>query len=228
MLRARLAAGAIGEASCFEASFCSPVAVDASQSMFDPARGGGALLHRGVYPLSLARDLLGPVAEITSTARRGASGVDEEVLIQLRHDSGALSTLRASIAAAGRNDIAIFGTNGSIEVRAPIYRPWAMTESRSTPGNGAPRTDARREALRESALAQASQQRLSGVMGMLRGARATRTIAHYHGNGYAAEAEAVVHDVTAGRTENAVMSLDQSVEVMHLIDQARAAQRWSS
>lgn len=226
-LRARLARGAIGEIRCFEASFCAPVLVDPGQSMFDPARGGGALMHRGVYPLSLARDLVGPVAELAATSRPGPTGVDEEVLLHLRHDSGALSSLRASIAAPGRNDIAIFGTEGAIEVQAPIYRPWVMTTTRAQPSSGSPRSDARRDALKESAFAQGSQQRLGGVLQLLRRARADRTVAHYQGNGYAAEAEEVVRAVRAGRTESSLMPLDQSVEVMRLIDQARAAQTWS-
>lgn len=222
-LRSRLAGGSLGEIRCFEASFCGPVVVDPRQSLFDPALGGGALMHRGVYPLSLARDLFGPVTDITATARPGPTGVDEEVVVVLRHERGTLSCLRASIAAPGRNDMAIFGTAGAIHVEAPIYRPWAMRETRVRPDRGAAVPDPRREALRESAWAQGSQQRARRFLSLLRRARDDRTVAHYAGNGYGAEAHALVRDVRAGRTESSVMPIAQSVEVMDLIDRARAS-----
>jgi predicted dehydrogenase len=226
VLRARLADGSLGPVSSFEASFCGPVVGTARRSILDPERGGGALLHRGVYPLSLARDRFGPVAEIEAMARAGPTGVDEEVVLHLRHEGGTLSSLRASFAAPGRNDMVIAGREGTLTVQAPIYRPWAMTEAPARPDLGTPPDDGFLSVLREGAWAQGAQQRLGGLRSLVRRARAGRTVAHYAGNGYAAEAEAVVRDVAAGRTESATMPLDQSVEIMELVDRARASRGW--
>jgi predicted dehydrogenase len=225
-LRARLAHGSLGPISSFEASFCGPVVGTLARSILDPARGGGALLHRGVYPLSLARDLFGPVAELEAMARAGPTGVDEEVVLQLHHESGTLSSLRASIAAPGRNDMVIAGRGGSLTIQAPIYRPWVMTEARTRADRGEPPPDGFLAVVREGSFAQGAQQRLSGLRTAVRRARGHRTVARYAGNGYAAEVEAVVRAVGAGRTESSTMPLDQSVEVMDLVDRARASRGW--
>ena len=53
-LKTRLEAGEIGELRSFSGSFCAPDTPDPAQNLFRPDMGGGALLHRGIYPLSLA------------------------------------------------------------------------------------------------------------------------------------------------------------------------------
>ena len=100
-IRARIAAGDLGDLRGFDARFLAANLPDASVSLFNAAQGGGALIHRGVYPLSMAQFWLGPVARTVALQRIGETRVDEDTVLVLEHVSGALSSIRASLRSAG-------------------------------------------------------------------------------------------------------------------------------
>ena len=222
-LKRLVEAGAIGEPRSFSGSFGAATPPEPGASLFDPAQGGGALLHRGIYPLSLASWLLGPARALESLARIGPTGVDEDCALVLGHASGALSSVRASLSSALPTDCVIEGTEGRIEVAAPIFRPFRLTLSLVPPRGRAAAGSARAEALKEGHLLQSAQQRLSGVVGLLRGRRARRVLRPYAGNGYHYQAEELMRCLREGRTESATMPLDESVALVALMDRARAA-----
>jgi len=220
-VKTRIDAGEIGDLRGFEARFMAASQTDPQASLFDPARGGGALMHRGIYPLSLARFLLGPVADAQSLGRVGDTGVDEDSALMLRHESGAISTLRASLRANGPDGMAIYGTAGTLHVTGPVWRPTGAVLKHTRPGSAAPGAVRRFEAFRESG----TGLRLSGALGQLRGALGrgqARIRAPFSGNGYHYEAEAVMQAVRQGQTEDPRMPLSQSIEIMQIIDAARA------
>ena len=221
-IRARAGAGDLGELRGFEGRFLAPVRPDPAASLFDPLRGGGALMHRGVYALSLARHLLGPVDELSAVARIGATGVDEDCVLALRHASGAVSSLRAGLRSPGANGAELYGTDATIRIAAPIFRPGAARLIAARPRAGGTGGGGRLAGVRESGLAQAIAQRLGPWRAALMPpGRALR--APYAGNGYGHQAAAVAAAVRAGETECALMPLAESVEIMGLIDRARAA-----
>lgn len=222
-VRARIAAGDLGEIRGFHGSFCGADVPDAAKSLFDPARGGGALMHRGVYPLSLAHHLLGPVVEARGMAHLGATGVDEDCALTLGHASGAITTLRASLRSAGTSDMTIFGTRGTLWIKAPVYRPFSavLTPTKTASDKSMGGGGGRFAALREGALAQGVSQRFAVLAGQLSG-RGVRITARYLGNGYHHEAEAVMDAVAAGRTESPLMPLSESIAIMAIMDAARA------
>ncbi|MEX2517998.1 MAG: Gfo/Idh/MocA family oxidoreductase [Paracoccaceae bacterium] len=222
-LRARIANGEIGEIRSFEGGFFGSDAPDAANSLFDPARGGGALMHRGIYPLSLARHLLGPVSTLQAMARIGETGVDEDVALTLRHASGAISTLRASLRASGPNGAIIRGAKGVIEIAPPIYRPFKARLTVVSPRKGGTGAGGggRFEALKEGGFLQGLNQRADGLKALLR-SRAGGLSGKFEGNGYHYEAAAVAAAVTAGQGEHALMPLAESVEIMDLVDQAKS------
>jgi predicted dehydrogenase len=219
-MRARIQAGEIGDIRSLEASFGLSNIVDARDNQFNFNLGGGALLHRGLYPLALALDLLGPATLISSAATLGETRVDEDVVVVLRHDAGGLSTLRASLRAPLPNDITIEGTHGRIHIDAPLYRPWRASMIQAKPvlrtGTGKPRF----EGLRESTLVQGVAQRLTGLR--RRGTTITR---YFTGNGYHYEADAAMAAIRAGLTECPVMPLADSLAIAEITEAARA--RWT-
>lgn len=222
--QARIRAGEIGEVLAFRGEFCAPNRPDAGASNFDPARGGGALLQRGVYAISLARMFCGPIEQVHAQARIGETGVDEDCALVLAHRSGAISTIRASLRTMGSNDALISGTGGTIHISRPIVRPPAATISRFAPGKatGAARRPGRRDRLVESTLAQTLYQRGHGLLRFWRAIRAERINAFYTGNGFNYEAEALMQAVATGTVESAAMPLEESLDVMTVVDRARA------
>lgn len=226
-VKANLDAGAIGDVRSFHGSFCVSDVPDPSANAFNAVAGGGALLGRCVYPVSLARHFLGPVASVKASARFGESGVDEDCALILTHRSGAMSTITASLRANGPNDGHVLGTHGRICISEPLYRPFAAELIRVPPRGGAG-GGGRFERLKEGVLAQGAQQRLHGMVQALRRAGRKRLNGYYAGNGYHYEADAVMLAVRSGQLECPVMPLDESVEVMDIIDAARSSWRESA
>ena len=223
--RARLDAGDLGTPLAFAATFAGASVPDPAAAAFDPDRGGGALLHRGVYAVSLARHFLGPVTEIAASGRIGATGVDEDAALLLTHASGAVSLLAASLVTRAESGAEIRGTTATLGFEGPIWRPFGLRLDRSAAAKGGGAGGKRFEALRESALLQ----RLSDRLAPLRARRrTTRIAAPFRGNGYGHEAEAVMAALGAGRIGSEVMPLSESVEVLEVIDTARARLAWAA
>jgi predicted dehydrogenase len=214
-VRGLLAKGALGELRSLQGSFMGSDLPGTGASLFDPARGGGALMHRGVYPLSLARHLLGPIAEVTARGRIGETGVDEDCSVILRHADGALTTLTASLRSPGPNGLVLAGTQGLLALDAPVYRPFRARLTAVTPRDGSRQGAPRFEGAREGGLAQRLNQMLARPGG--------RVISRpYGGNGYHYEAAEVARCLAAGQTVSARMPPTESVEIMAAIDAARA------
>src|SRR3954447_13738110 len=92
-LRRRLLAGEFGTPRQVQADFGLVVPNDASARMWDPVLGAGALLDLGVYALWFARLMLGPFASTVATGDLAESGIDLDVAMATRHESGALAAL---------------------------------------------------------------------------------------------------------------------------------------
>ena len=224
-LRDRIRAGEIGTPQAFEAAFLGATVPDPEMSLFDAARAGGALLHRGIYPLSLAQFLMGPVTEAVSMARIGETGVDEETAMTLRHASGAISTIRASLRSSGEPPVSIRGTRGTIVVEGPVWRPTGAVLHITHAGRGMA-APARFETLREKPAIQAVSRRVMPVLRSLKN-RGIRIPARLEGTGYQYEAAAVMRAVRDGSTSSDIMPLADSIAALDLIDGARAGWRQS-
>jgi predicted dehydrogenase len=226
-VRTCLAAGAIGAVRSFSGGFCAPEEPDAGRNLFRADAGGGAMLHRGIYPLSLACHLLGPPVAQEGLAALGETGVDEESVLVLRHEGGAVSTIRASLRSAGPNDCLIGGSEGMLHIHAPVYRPFRMTLIRvpdraADSAGGIPHPVSRAEALKEGGLLQGAHQRLSSVAAVLRGRRSQGVLRAYAGNGYHYEAAEVMAGVRSGERESRIMPLAESLMLVAVMERARA------
>lgn len=120
-VRELVASGAIGEIRMINADFGFRAAFDPESRLFAPGLGGGALLDLGIYPLNLAVMLCGEPVGIETTANLGATGVDEEAAILLRHAGGQLSTLSCSLRVNTPREAHILGTDGRITICFPWW-----------------------------------------------------------------------------------------------------------
>src|SRR5690242_8878221 len=87
---ARLRAGAYGEPRQVHADLGFLVDAAPDSRLLDPDLGAGALLDMGIYPLTLADLVLGPVEAATATATLSDRGADLDVAIATRHSEGAV------------------------------------------------------------------------------------------------------------------------------------------
>lgn len=205
--------GSVGEIRAFAGSFSTATRPGIWTSIFKAESGGGALMHQGVYPLSLACLVMGPVIKAHTVAAFGETGVDEDTTVTCRHENG-ISTLQTSLRTNAANDFQIMGTTGVIHVENPIHCPFRL---HYRPG------DPRKEAIRESGLVQGLIRRVRAPIALMRGRSGKTITKNFTGNGYRYEADELIRSVRAGRIESKILSLDDRLIVMEALDKAYAS-----
>jgi predicted dehydrogenase len=115
--------GDLGDIRFITADFGYPVGFSADSRLFNPALGGGTLLDRGCYALSLAVYLLGKPEQITGLAHIGPTGVDEQCSMVLQYANGALAQLAATVQTYSTNQAVIAGTRGQLVIKPPFFYP---------------------------------------------------------------------------------------------------------
>jgi predicted dehydrogenase len=99
--------------------------------LFNLALGGGALLDLGIYPLSIAVALLGPVAKVTAQADLGPTGVDEQTGFLLRHRDGGMSVCSCSLRARLPSELTIAGERGHVRMNTMFHHTTTVTVVRA-------------------------------------------------------------------------------------------------
>ena len=122
-----LASGRIGTPLQVEADFGFRLPVDPGHRLFDPHRGGGALLDLGIYPIQLCTMVLGPIEHVAAAAVLGSTHVDEQVAAVLRHEGGGLGVTKAAITVPLACTARISGSDGWIELPAFMHCPTSFT-----------------------------------------------------------------------------------------------------
>ncbi len=96
--------------------------------LFRPELGGGVMLDAGVYLVSMASMLCGPIAQVLATGDTDSRcAVDAHDAVILRHTSGALANLYVSMRGRCAPDMQIIGSQGKITVAAPLFCPPSFT-----------------------------------------------------------------------------------------------------
>jgi dihydrodiol dehydrogenase / D-xylose 1-dehydrogenase (NADP) len=126
-LRELLAQRVIGEPRHFMADLGSQVAFDPGGRVYSPELGGGALLQKGVYLLSLASMIFGAPETVKSLSVLAKTGVDEDTGVLLRYPGGRLATLWCSVGLRGPRRGVIAGTHGQILIHDPIICPSSLS-----------------------------------------------------------------------------------------------------
>jgi predicted dehydrogenase len=129
VVRQSLRDGVIGDVHLVCADFGFVAPTDPHHRLWDVARGGGALLDVGIYPISFASSILGPPATVSSVGSLAETGVDTRAAVQLTHASGALAQLAASIVSATPTRALIVGSTGRLEVVSQFIGPSGVTLS---------------------------------------------------------------------------------------------------
>lgn len=120
-VRERVAAGELGELVSVTADHSQMLDLSPGSRMIEPALGGGALLDLGVYCVSLAHALLGPVTRVQAAGVVDSAGVDHRGAAMLTHEGGGMSTVTFSMETLGSNRATIAGTEGVIELDPAFY-----------------------------------------------------------------------------------------------------------
>jgi predicted dehydrogenase len=227
-VRSMVRSGELGQIRLLTADFGYPTHFDPANRFFDPGQGGGALLDRGVYLISLAYFLLGAPQEIMGRASIGPTGVDEQESLLLSHDGGALAVLSASLRSRLRNEAVIVGTQGQIRIHEPFFTPRRVSWTRFLEPTGSPErvmpTGGWKARIKRNRLLRGTIEAIvRPVFESIR--RDTRTITHHAaGHGYEFEAAEAMRCLGEGLRESPLMPLDETLAILDATDRLR--QSW--
>jgi predicted dehydrogenase len=119
----RLLAGDFGTPHQLHADLGFVMPETASARLVERDLGAGALLDTGIYPLTFARMMLGPFAEVVATGTLDGSGIDLDVAVAGRHEGGAVSALTASMTSNSSRTASIATDTGRLELPADFHHP---------------------------------------------------------------------------------------------------------
>ena len=126
-VRRIIASGEIGAVSQVTADFGFVASFGPEHRVFNPALGGGALLDLGIYPLSIAAALLGPVAAVSAQAEMGPTGVDVQTGFTLRHEGGGISACSCSLLARTPCELTVSGPLGQVRMNTQFHRTQSVS-----------------------------------------------------------------------------------------------------
>ncbi len=110
-LHAAIADGRLGTLNSVRSDFSVGGNDEPRGPRHDPHLAGGALLALGIYPLAMAQDFLGPIAEIVSLGELGETGVDENLGFITRHARGGLGIGTTGLRGVGTIALEITGSH---------------------------------------------------------------------------------------------------------------------
>jgi predicted dehydrogenase len=122
-IREILAAGTLGEIRLISADHTQKISDDPAHRLNALELGGGALLDLGIYPVSLAWDVLGAPVTVQAAARLQATGTDADVATIFTYPDGQIATTISSSRGAGANTASIVGTEARIDIDRVWYTP---------------------------------------------------------------------------------------------------------
>jgi len=126
-VRKRIADGAIGEVRMVQADFGFRCGWNPESRLLKRELGGGGLLDVGVYPMSFFFMLLGTPVEVQGQAHVGETGVDEQAAWICKYGKGELAIGATGVQTRTPQVGTIIGTEGSITLDAPWWKPNRMT-----------------------------------------------------------------------------------------------------
>jgi predicted dehydrogenase len=216
-LREHVAAGSLGEIRLVSGNFGTSQLPDASNAIFNPALGGGAVAYLAAYPLSLAQWLFGTPTQVQATGRIGPTGVDEDAAFQLTYPGPVIGSFFVSSRSWAPDEFNISGTNGLIGLKGSIVRPYGLTLANQSPLDREESQLHKRALMRQHPLVHAAAQRV-GRSSRRSGTSVNR---YYNGNGYHYEADEVRDCIARGDTESKIMPLTDTIAVARTADSIR-------
>lgn len=213
--------GEIGDVRLLTADFGYPTEFDPNNRFFNPDLGGGALLDRGVYPLSLAFLLLGKPQQVSGEPCIGETGVDDQSAMILRYVNGAMAILHSTLRTYSSNAATIVGTRGKIVIQEPFYKPEHIVITRFSEQPVVVTSVKPSIAIgwKGSVVKKLKQNRWLKALSRAQKQKSQNMYQIVGGNGYTYEATEVVKCLQQGKLESDLMPLAETIEIMEAMEQ---------
>jgi len=119
---------ALGDIKSILVNFGFKTSGNSPQRLFDPLLGGGTLLDIGIYNVFITLSILGKPDAIEATMTPAPTGVDEQITVLFKYNSGAMAQLFSSFATNLPTQAEINGTGGCITLTTRFYEPSATIQ----------------------------------------------------------------------------------------------------
>lgn len=126
-IRQALAAGAIGQLRAVHGDLTAFRDYVPEDRLFDPAKGGGAVLDLGVYVISFAQHFLGVPDVVHAVGGCLPNGVEGEFSVLFGYADGRSAALTGGFTSYGPGRMMLLGTEGWIDVHPRFHRTPAIT-----------------------------------------------------------------------------------------------------
>jgi predicted dehydrogenase len=207
--------GSIGKPIFLSGSFGVPTVFSKENRFFNRDLGGGALLDRGCYPISLALKFLGAVESVSGACVFAETGVDTTAAGIIRFNGGRLAVIEASLVAYQSNNLVISGTRGRLILHESITRPRTLSLTLCDPidtSTTRSRVGSAKATIRELV----GRRRAFALLSFF--ARNRPRYIGYKGSGYIHEIEEVHRCLREGVTESSIVPLEMSIATLEVID----------
>ena len=125
----------LGDIKSVLVNFGFKTSANSPPRLFDPLLGGGTLLDIGIYNVFITLSILGNPDDIEATMTPASTGVDEQIAVLFKYNSGAMAQLFSSFATNLPVQAEINGTGGCITLTTRFYEPSATIQLyRQMPG----------------------------------------------------------------------------------------------
>ncbi len=138
--------GELGQLTSVDADFGFRFEFDPEHRLFDPAKGGGALLDIGIYPVFISQLMAGAPEKIKATARFAPTGVDHSCNMIFEHGNEVVSSLNCTLLSDAPIEANLLFEHGWIRMESWWLTPGPITIHRigrkpkrvkfREPGNG--------------------------------------------------------------------------------------------
>jgi len=183
---------AFGEVLTVTGDFGARFDFDPDGRAFNPALGGGALLDVGVYPAWLAHFVLGAPANVTATGSLAVTGVDAQAAVILDYESSAQAVITTSMLVDTPLTATINGTLARLEFDGPFMGPASFRFIVGAEGGAGAEV-----------------------------AQFAEPDGFVWSQGLCYQATAVAQHIADGLTESPLHSLDDTIAVLEVLDDAR-------
>ncbi len=106
--------GRIGEVRMIDSSFSENPPFVPEHRLYNPELGGGSMFDVGIYNIAYAIGLLGTPSKVDGMAVIGKTGVDEQAVITMEFENGAIAYSSCGFQTKTIADARIYGTKGYI------------------------------------------------------------------------------------------------------------------
>jgi predicted dehydrogenase len=113
--------GKIGRAITFQADFGFKGVYDTSNRLYDPEKGGGALLDIGIYPAFFSYAFFGYPSKIQASSIFAPTGTDETTSFIFKYENNLTSVLNCTFASNTNCEAIIYGELGKITIHSRFH-----------------------------------------------------------------------------------------------------------